>query len=46
MCLKRERQSPFGMSFWLNWYEEIRSGHPSISLAIRGVKTHLADLAG
>jgi len=24
MCLKWEKQSPFGMSFRLNWYEEIR----------------------
>jgi hypothetical protein len=33
MCLKWERQSPFGMSFRLNWYEEIRSGRPPGGLA-------------
>jgi hypothetical protein len=46
MCWKWKRQSPFGMSFWFNWYEEIRSGHPSISLAIWGVKVGVADLVG
>jgi len=46
MRLKPERKSPFGMRFRLNRYEEIRSGRPSISVAIWGVKVPVAGLVG